>query len=167
MQKFAIERALDRFLPLSCVYVLSANKQGEPSGMIASWVIQTSFDPPLIAVSIGKTRFTYNLIKESKEFVIAVPNETLKDAIRIFGLKSGKTINKFKETKLKTKKASFVESPLLADATINYECKLLQIVDTGDHSIFIGAVVAAWINENKKVLLNMGKVNGKRIFKEF
>jgi flavin reductase (DIM6/NTAB) family NADH-FMN oxidoreductase RutF len=167
MEKASLEQALDRFLPLSCVYVISVNAQGEPSGMIASWVIQTSFNPPLIAVSIGKTRFTYNLIKDSKEFVIAVPNEKLKEAIRIFGLKSGANINKFKETNLKTKKASFVKSPLLADATINYECKLLQIVDTGDHSIFIGEVMAAWMNKNKKVLLNMGKVKGKRIFKEF
>lgn len=167
MQRISPEQALDRLRPLSCVYVISINKQGKPSGMIASWVIQTSFDPPLIAVSIGKTRFTYNLIKESKEFVIAVPNEKLKEAIRVFGLKSGANIDKFKETNLKTKKAKFIKSPLLTDATINYECKLLKRVDTGDHSIFIGEVVASWINEGRKILMNMGKVNGKRVFKEF
>lgn len=167
MKMISSEEALDRFYPLSCVYVISTNKQGEPSGMVASWFIQTSFDPPLVAVSIGKSRLTYNLVKESKEFVIAVPNEKLKEVIRVFGRKSGRDVNKFKETNLKTKKAKFVKSPLLEDATFNYECELLKIVDTGDHSIFIGKVVASWINEKKKVLMNMGKVNGKRIFKEF
>ncbi|RLE42730.1 hypothetical protein DRJ48_02865, partial [Candidatus Woesearchaeota archaeon] len=52
-------------------------------------------------------------------------------------------------------------------ATINFECKLFKEVDSGDHIIFIGKIVASYINKDKKVLLNMKKVDGKRIFEEF
>lgn len=167
MKEISPQEALGHFLPLPCVFVISVDKKGKPSGMIASWVIQTSFVPPLIAVSVGKTRHTNNLIEESKEFVIAIPNKDLEEAVKFFGSKSGRNIDKFEETNLKTEKSKYVKPPLIAEATLNYECKLLEKVDTGDHSIFIGEVVASWINKGKKVLLNMGRVGGERVFGEF
>ena len=167
MKEINPQKALVRFLPLCCVFVVSTDKEGKPSGMLASWFMQTSFNPPLIAVSVGKTRHTYNLIKQSGEFVIAVPGKELEEAAMTFGTKSGRDMDKFKETGLKTGKAKFIESPLLIEATINYECKLLQEFDTGDHTIFIAEVVASWINEDQKVLLNMGVQDGKRTFEEF
>ena len=61
----------------------------------------------------------------------------------------------------------FLKSPLIKNATINLECKLHKEVDVGDHYMFIGEVIAAHYNEGKKVLLNMKKINGARIFEEF
>jgi flavin reductase (DIM6/NTAB) family NADH-FMN oxidoreductase RutF len=167
MKEISPKEALNHFFPLCCVFVISADKQGKPSGMIASWVMQTSFEPPLITVSVGKTRFTYGLIKQSREFVVAVPNKKLEEAVRVFGTKSGRDIDKFKATGLKTQKGRLVKLPLIVEATLNYECKLWKEVDSGDHGIFIGEVVASWINEGEKVLMNMGKAEGKRVFEEF
>jgi len=167
MKEISPQEALDRLFPLSCVFITSINKHGKPNGMVASWVMQTSFNPPYIAISVGKKRLTYQFIKESKEFVVAVPNKKLERAIMFFGTKSGRDLDKFTEAQVKTKKGKFVKSPLLTEATINYECKLWKEVDSGDHVIFIGKVVASYINEEKKVLMSMGKVDGKRIFEEF
>jgi flavin reductase (DIM6/NTAB) family NADH-FMN oxidoreductase RutF len=64
-------------------------------------------------------------------------------------------------------KARFVKSPLIAKATINFECKLFKEVDVGDHIIFIGEILACHINENSKVLLNMGGRREERVYKEF
>jgi flavin reductase (DIM6/NTAB) family NADH-FMN oxidoreductase RutF len=132
MKIISPEEGLKCFLPLSCVFVISVDGQGKPSGMIASWVMQASFEPPLVAVSVGKTRHTYNLIKQSEEFVIAVPNKNLEEAVRFFGTRSGRDVDKFGETKLKTRKGKLAKSPLLVEATINFECKLWQEVDSGD-----------------------------------
>ena len=68
---------------------------------------------------------------------------------------------------LDTSKAKCVDLPLLSDATLNFECKSEKEVDCGDHFLFIGKVVASWINGDKKVLMNMGKKDGERIFQEF
>ena len=159
--------AFNKFKPESCVFVISAEKDGRPSGMIAGWNTKCSSRPPMFAVALWKKGYTHKLVRESKEFVIAVPNQSLMKAVEYFGSHHGDKVDKFKQTKIATIKANKVRPPLIKNATINLECKLVREVDSGDHIIFIGNVVAAHINESKKVLLNMKKVNGKRVFKEF
>jgi len=159
--------ALKAFRPESCVFVISVEKDGHPSGMVAGWNMRCSNEPPLFAVSLWKEGYTHKLVQYSKEFVVAVPNRSLVKEVEYFGSHHGNEVDKFAETKIETAKASKVRPPLLKNATINYECELVKEVYSGDHIIFIGKVVAAHINQDKKVLLNMGKSKGKRVFQEF
>lgn len=167
MEKVSIDKAFGKFKPESCVFVISVDKNGRPNGMIAGWNMKCSSKPHMFAVSLWKKGNTHKLIRQSKEFVIAVPNKKLEKEVEFFGSKHGNKIDKFKKTKVETAKAKYVKSPLIKNATINFECKLEKEVDSGDHIIFIGRVLTAHINKNKKVLLNIKKVNRKRIFKEF
>jgi len=167
MEKVSIIRSFDKFKPESCVFVISVDVNGKPSGMIAGWNMKCSGEPPLFAVSLSKKGYTHQLIQQSREFVIAVPNKELEDALLLFGSTHGNEIDKFCESKIETEKAEFVNSPLIKEATINFECELFKEVDSGDHIIFIGKIVASYINQEKKVLLNMKKVEGKRVFEEF
>ena len=167
MKEALAKEAFNKFKPESCVFVISVDKKGKPSGMIAGWNMKCSTTPPLFAVSLQKKGYTHKLIKQSKEFVIAVPNKKLQKELEFFGSTHGNKIDKFKTTKLKTLKAKYLKSPLIKDATINFECKLKKEVVSGDHIIFIGRILASYINKNKKVLLNMKRVGDKRIFKEF
>ena len=167
MKEIPISVALSKFKPENVVFVISVDKNGKPSGMVAGWNMKCSFDPPLFAVSLQKKGHTHKLIRESKEFVIAVPNKELEKELMFFGTTRGDEVDKFKKTGIKTEKAKYVKSPLIKDATMNFECKLEEEVDSGDHIIFIGKVLASHINEDKKVLLNMGTFEGKRVFKEF
>lgn len=166
MKKVAIQKAFDKFKPESCVFVISVDKKGKPNGMIAGWKTRCSIRPPLFAVVLSKDGNTHKLIRQSKEFVVAVPNEGLEKEVNFFGTKSGSKIDKFKKTKIETEKAKFVKSPLIKKATINLECKLAKEIDSGDHVMFIGRILASYANENRKVLFNFGKKKGKRIFKE-
>ncbi len=167
MKKVSIRKAFDKFKPESCVFVISIDKEGKPSGMIAGWNMRCSSNPPLFAVSLSKKRYTYKLIQESKEFVIAVPNKKLEKQVVFFGSTHGDQIDKFKETKIEIQSSKLIKSPLIKNATINFECKLEKEIDSGDHVIFIGKILNSYINEDKKVLLNMRKVGGKREFQEF
>ena len=167
MKKVSAEKAFERFKPESCVFVISVDKNGKPSGMIAGWNMKCSFKPPLFAVSLSKSGFTHKLIQESKEFVIAVPNKELEEEVVLFGSTHGDQIDKFKESKIETRPAESIRAPLIKNATINLECKLEKEVDSGDHVIFIGEILNCYTDKDKKVLLNMGKINGEREFKEF
>ncbi|MCK5629775.1 MAG: flavin reductase family protein, partial [Nanoarchaeota archaeon] len=124
-------------------------------------------EPPLFAVSLSKKGYTHKLIQQSKEFVIAVPNKELEESLLLFGSKHGNEFDKFAESKIETAKAEFIKSPLIKNATINFECELFKEVDSGDHIIFIGKIVASYLDKDKKVLLNMKKADGKRVFEEF
>ena len=168
MKLVAIENAWDKFKPESVVFVISFDSiNNRPSGMIAGWSMKCSSNPHMFAVAIWKKNYTYKLIKDTKEFVVAVPNKKLEKYIEIFGTKHGDKVDKFTLSKIPTAKAKFVKLPLLRDATVNLECKLEKEIEAGDHSIFIGKILASHINENEGILLNMGKGNGKRIFQEF
>lgn len=167
MEKVSIKESFDKFKPESCVFVISIGKNGKSSGMIAGWNMKCSMEPPLFAVSLSKKGYTHKLIQESKEFVIAVPNKELEEAFLLFGSTHGNDVDKFAESEIETTKAEFVKSPLIKNATINFECELFKEVDSGDHIIFIGKILASYVNKDKKVLLNMKKVEDKRVFEEF
>jgi len=168
MENREISGYIQLFKPESCVFVVSIDENNKPNGMVAGWNMRCSSNPALLAVSLSKKGNTQRLIKQNKEFVIAVPNKDLEEALLIFGSKHGDEVDKFKETKLETQKARVIKVPIIKDATLNFECKLYKEVEAGDHIIFIGKVVHAHHNKNKKVLLNFGKdEKDNRIFKEF
>lgn len=167
MKEIPVENAFNKFKPEHCVFVLSIDKSGKPNGMIAGWSMRCSWNPPLYAVSLSKKGYTHKLIRQSKEFVIAVPNKGLEKEVRFFGSVHGNRVNKFKKTGIATIKAGFVKTPLLRDATINFECRLEKEIDAGDHIIFIGRILASYVNESKKILFNAGRKDGKRVFREY
>jgi len=166
LEQVLAKEAFDKFKPESCVFVISVDTNGKPSGMVAGWKMKCSFEPPLFAVALSKKRHTHRLIEQSREFVVAVPNKGLEKEVVFFGSRHGDEVDKFKETGIETEKAKNVKSPLIKNATINLECVLEKQVEAGDHTLFIGKVVAAHINRKKKVLFNLKKVEGKRVFEE-
>lgn len=167
MNETDIKTAFSKFKPESCVFVVSCDKSNKPSGMVCGWNSKVSLNPPLFMVCLSKKGYTHKLIEESGEFIIAVPNKALQKEIEFFGSTHGNEVDKLKESKIKIAKSKFVKPPLIKDATINFECKLFKKVNLGDHIMFIGKIITSYINSDKKVLLNMKKVDGKRIFKEF
>lgn len=167
MEPSTPKEAFAKLKPESCVFVISIDENGKPSGMVAGWHMKCSMEPPLFAVSLQKKGHTHKLIRESKEFVIAVPNEELEKEVIFFGSTHGDEVDKFKESGIETEEPKYLDTPLIKKATINFECSLEKEVDSGDHIIFIGRILAAYINKDKKVLFNMMKIENNRIFKEF
>ena len=167
MEEISVPDAFSKLKPENVILVISVDKNGKPSGMVAGWCMKCSIEPPLFAITLQKAGYTHKLIRESKEFVIAVPNKELEKELLFFGSTHGNEVDKFKETGVKIEKAKHVKSLLIKNATMNFECKLEKEIDSGDHTIFIGRVLASYLNKGKKVLLNMGRINGKRVFEEF
>lgn len=167
MEEVSTKEAFAAFKPESCVFFISVDNNGYPSGMIAGFSMKCSTEPPLFAVSLYKKGYTHKLIQQSKEFVIAVPNKELEKEVVFFGSTHGNEVDKFKETGIEIAKSSFVKPPLIKKATMNFECVLEKEVDSGDHIIFIGKILKSHVNRDRKVLLNMKKIDGKRVFNEF
>ncbi len=166
MIEITLKQAFDIFKPSRFVFVISVDSNKKPSGMIAGQIMRCGSEPPLLAVSLAKSGYTHKLVKQSKEFVVAVPNESLREAVDYFSNNHGDEVDKFNEIKIETAKAKHVKTPLLAKATINFECKLHKEVDAGNHIIFIGKILAIHHNKGKGILIDKGRKYKNR-YKEF
>ncbi|MBI5809961.1 MAG: flavin reductase [Deltaproteobacteria bacterium] len=132
------------------VFVITTSLKGRVNGMTAAWVGRASFNPPLITASIGKTRFSHDMIKESGVFAINVLGPDNIAAGKRFGLKSGRKTDKFVGVEYETKATG---SPILKECIAWMDCKVVSCVDAGDHTLFIGEVLDAWVSKDETPLV--------------
>lgn len=144
------------YLPHPLVIVTAGNPTDPKNrgGMTAAWVSRVSWNPPLIAVAIAPSRHTYKLIKEFKEFAVHTISKNLEEiAMRIFGSMSSRDVDKFKEAGIEPAKAKAITAPIIPNAPLILECKLVAEHPAGDHIIVIGEVVKAYQGSNENPLV--------------
>jgi len=138
LREVPVEEAWKRKYPERTVLAVSISKDGKPNIITLGWNMPTSIKPPMVAISVGLTRYSHKLISESGEFVLAFPSEGMEDALLFCGTHSGRDVDKFRATGLTPVKAKYVKPPLIAEATVNMECRVVGSIRTGDHTIFVG-----------------------------
>ncbi len=125
--------------PLRTYLVVSGIEK--PNVMTADWVIPVSFEPQLLAVSVGHTRYTNKLIKECGEFVISVPTVELLRDVWTAGTVSGSKVNKIEKLSLTFVNSKKVGVPSIKECQANLECRVVNEVEAGDHTLFIGEIL--------------------------
>ena len=162
MKEVPIAEAWKKKYPEQIVFVISFNQNGPANIMCAGWFTPLSSDPPLLGVSLALKRYSRKLITASKEFVIAFPSAEMQREVHFCGTQSGKSVDKFKETNLTALPAQKIKVPLIKECLANFECKLINEVDVGDHVLLIGEILTAHITEEEKSrLYNFGNLNFK------
>lgn len=143
-------RAANLLNPLPVVLISSTDKNGKSNVMTAAWVGTICSDPVMVSVSIRKSRYSHDIIKESKEFVINLPNEDLALYTDFVGIYSGKKIDKlaldgkYKVTPIKSNK---VKAITIDECPVALECVVKQILELGSHDMFIAEVVSVSVDE--------------------
>ena len=139
--------------PLPAVMVSCGNM--EKSNVITvAWTGILNTDPALVYISVRPSRYSYNLIKESGEFVINLTTKDLAYATDWCGVKTGEKFDKFKEMKLTKEKAKFVNCPMIKESPVSVECKVKEIKELGTHHMFVAEVLA--INADDKYIDEKG-----------
>jgi len=136
--------------PEQCIVAIAKDKNGKPNPMTMGWTMITSGSPPMMAISMGTTRYTAEAVRHSKCFTIAFPSAEQAKAVIFFGTTSGRDIDKFKEFPTAIEPAKQIDSVLMTDAVANFECQLESEFVTGDHLIFVGRIVASHVNTTPK-----------------
>ncbi len=127
--------------------LISCGTLQKPNAMTAAWSGIICTEPTLVYVSIRPSRFSNELIRKSGEFVINVPTVEMAKAVDFCGVKSGRNIDKFKQTGLIAAKSSVVSAPQVEQSPISLECKVKEIKSFGTHDMFLAEVVAVDIDE--------------------
>lgn len=148
--------------PREVVLVSAANKEKANIAAV-EWITPVSEKPPVLAFSLSNSSLTLDLICTSMEFVVAIPDEHMKDAVLLCGSTTGKYIDKFEEASLTQAKGKKVSAPLILEACANIECKVLSYTNAGDHSLVVGEVVEVHPQKEEAgpLLFSKGK---KRLF---
>ena len=139
--------------PLPAVMVSCGNM--EKSNIITvAWTGILNTNPAMVYISVRPTRYSYNLIKESGEFVINLTTKDLAYATDWCGVKTGAKVDKFAEMHLTKEKAKFVKCPMIKESPVSVECKVKEIKELGSHHMFVAEVLA--INADEKYIDEKG-----------
>ena len=126
--------------------VLASCRHGGRSNLITlAWVTPVSIDPPMVAIAVAPARFSHDLIADSGEFAINVPGTDLLQAVWYCGTASGRSGDKFEGAGLTETTGSSIEAPLVTECFGHAECRVVSAPRTGDHTLFVGEVVAVSI----------------------
>jgi len=146
-REVSYSEAIGSKYPEQIVIAVAKDSKGKYNPITLGWTMIVSGDPPMMAVSIGKTRWSLEAFRLSKEFVIAFPSEHQQKETMLFGTRSGRDMDKLTQAGAKTQPAKAIDGVLLADAVANFECRLIGEMEAGDHVIFVGEVVQAHLNQ--------------------
>ncbi len=127
--------------------LVSCGTVENPNVMTAAWTGIIASDPALTYVSIRPSRFSHQIISQTKEFVINLPTYKMLEATDFCGVKSGKDVDKFKVTGLTPIACSKISAPQIKESPISLECKVIEIKTYGTHDMFTAEIVAVNVDD--------------------
>ena len=133
--------------PVPAVMV-SCNRKGETPNIITiAWAGTICSDPAMVSISVRKERYSHSIIEETGEFVINLVTKDLVFATDYCGVRSGRDVDKFKETGLTPQQSQVVSAVGIKESPVNIECKVKSVEHLGGHDMFIAEVVNVSIDD--------------------
>lgn len=123
------------------VVMVSCQRLGEKPNIITiAWTGTVCTKPPMLSISIHRDRFSHEIIRESREFVVNLPSVELAKATDYCGVRSGRNEDKFAVLGLTPAPARKIRTPVIAECPVNIECTVDRIISLGSHDMFIGRI---------------------------
>lgn len=134
--------------PLPAVLVSVSDGKGNDNLVTVAWTGTVCTNPPMVYISLRPSRYSWQMVKETGEFVINLTTERLARATDWCGVKSGRDVDKWKETGLTRGIASAVSAPVVEESPVNIECRVTQALELGSHHMFLAQVEAVQVEES-------------------
>jgi flavin reductase (DIM6/NTAB) family NADH-FMN oxidoreductase RutF len=150
ISKDEFRAALGRF-PSGVTVVTTIDSENRLHGITVSAFCSVSLEPPLILVCIDKEAGSHHAFEQSKAFVVNILREDQQFLSDRF---ASQMPDKFENVKYR---AGIERLPVLEDVLVNLECRLVNAHDSGDHTIYIGEIVVATVNDGKPLVYFRGE----------
>lgn len=134
--------------PVPVVMVTCQAKSSLPNIITVAWTGTVCSEPPMLSISIRPSRYSYELIRDSGEFVVNVPSVGLAAATDKCGVLSGRKENKFEVTGLTPMPSQTVKVPLIAECPVNLECRVKQQIELGTHVLFLAEITGVQVSSH-------------------
>lgn len=142
--------------PLPPVLV-SCGSLEAPNVLTVAWTGIICTQPPVTYISLRRERYSYDIIRQSGEFVINLPTAELVRVIDLCGVKSGRNTDKLALTGLKAAPSAAVSAPLIVQSPVNIECRVREVIPFGTHDMFIADIVG--VNAARELLDSSGRLD--------
>lgn len=133
--------------PLPTVMVSCAREGEKPNIVTVAWTGTICTNPAMVYISVRPERYSYNIIRETGEFVINLTTKKLARATDFCGVRSGRDVDKFAEMHLTAEDAEHVKAPLIKESPVNIECRVTEVKELGSHHMFLAEVLAVHVDE--------------------
>lgn len=147
--------------PLPAVLVSCGDMENSNIITIA-WTGIVNTQPPKTYISVRKSRYSYDLIEKSGEFVINLTTADMVKKVDYCGIYTGRKVDKFKKCEFTKESAKEVGAPIIAECPLALECRVTEKMELGTHDLFLADIVATDVDESlldKNGKLNLGKAN--------
>ena len=128
-----------------------------PNVLTIAWTGVLATHPPMTYISVRPSRYSYDLIRESGEFVINLPTSAMMKATDFCGVRSGRDVDKFAQCHLTPEPAQTVKAPLIAECPVSLECRVTATKELGTHTVFEAEITG--VNVEEQYLDSKGKLN--------
>ena len=133
--------------PVPAVMV-SCQRPGEKPNIITiAWAGTVCTNPPMVSISVRPERYSYSILRDTKEFVLNLTTRELAKATDYCGVRSGRDVDKYREMHLTPLQSQQIQAPGIAESPVNIECKVKQILELGSHHLFLAEVLGVTVDE--------------------
>ncbi|WP_026835368.1 flavin reductase family protein [Eubacterium xylanophilum] len=133
--------------PIPVVMVSCGSENARNNIITVAWAGTICSDPAMVSISVRPERHSYNIIRESGEFVINLVTKDLAYATDWCGVKSGRDVDKFEKLNLTAGKANALEyAPIIVESPVNIECKVKDVLELGSHHMFVAEVKSVQVS---------------------
>jgi flavin reductase (DIM6/NTAB) family NADH-FMN oxidoreductase RutF len=145
------------FFPRPVLLLSARDRLGKDNIVTVTWAGIACTTPPMVTVSLRKTRHSHSILSETKEFVLNLPTSKQMDLVEVCGTVSGRDTDKFATLGLAKAHATVVQAPLIAECPINLECRIHHVLPLGSHDLFVAEIVQTHVNH--ALLLDDGRLD--------
>ena len=140
--------ALTLVYPTPVWVIGTYDKAGKPNAATVAWGGVCSSEPPALAISLRKSRYTYDNIIERNAFTVNVPKADQVGIADYCGIVSGRNVDKYAAAKITAVKSEIVDAPYIKEFPMIIECKLIGQSEVGIHTHFIGEIMDVKVDES-------------------
>lgn len=138
----------------SGIYILTIGRGDNATGMLASWVMQAGFEPPMVTVAVRQGRYVADWLTAGEPFVLNVASETDKGWLKHFGKGFEPGEPAFEGLAVRDAANG---APVLADGLSYLECEPTSHLDSGEHRIFLAKVTGGELLNDAAPMVHLRK----------
>jgi len=150
MKQIDTNQAITLASPYPYTLAVTMTPDGKPNAIGISWWTFTSLAPPMLLISVGGPRFTHECLKNLGEFALCFPAEDQAAGAWLCGTKSGRDVDKFAEAGFTAVPSQHIKPPIIDGCTVAFECRVVNEVEAGDHTLFIADILATHSTPGKE-----------------